>query len=87
MVGEASHAVVREIKQAGAWIFGAGVLRQQASIVALARLGAAVIAPRLVPAEAAGGSPGVVPDVARSLARRRDACLYSAIASISGDGS
>jgi hypothetical protein len=33
-VGEASHAVVREIKQAGAWIFGAGVLRQQASIVA-----------------------------------------------------
>ena len=33
-VGEASHAVVREIKQAGAWIFGGGVLRQQASIVA-----------------------------------------------------
>ena len=33
MVGEASHAVVREIKQAGAWIFGGGVLRQQASIV------------------------------------------------------
>ena len=32
-VGEASHAVVREIKQAGAWIFGGGVLRQQASIV------------------------------------------------------
>ena len=33
-VGEASRAVVREIKQAGAWIFGGGVLRQQASIVA-----------------------------------------------------
>ena len=33
-VGEASHAVVREIKQAGAWIFGGGVMRQQASIVA-----------------------------------------------------
>ena len=33
-VGETSHAVVREIKQAGAWIFGGGVLRQQASIVA-----------------------------------------------------
>ena len=33
-VGEASHAVVREIKQAGAWIFGGGVVRQQAIIVA-----------------------------------------------------
>ena len=33
-VGEASRAVVRELKQAGAWIFGAGILRQQASIVA-----------------------------------------------------
>jgi hypothetical protein len=33
-VSEASHAVVREIKQAGAWIFGGGLLRQQASIVA-----------------------------------------------------
>ena len=33
-VGEASHAVAREIKQAGAWIFGGGVVRQQASIVA-----------------------------------------------------
>ena len=32
-VGEASRAVVREIKQAGGWIFGGGVLRQQASIV------------------------------------------------------
>ena len=26
--------LIREIKQAGAWIFGGGVLRQQASIVA-----------------------------------------------------
>lgn len=34
MVGEASHGVVREIKQAGSWIFGGGVVRQQASIVA-----------------------------------------------------
>ena len=33
-VGEASRAVVRELKQAGAWIFGGGILRQQASIVA-----------------------------------------------------
>ena len=33
-VGEESHAVVREAKQAGVWIFGGGVLRQQASIVA-----------------------------------------------------
>ena len=33
-VGEASHAVVREAKAAGVWIFGAGVLRQQATIVA-----------------------------------------------------
>ena len=33
-VGEASHAVVREAKDAGIWIFGGGVLRQQASIVA-----------------------------------------------------
>jgi len=33
-VGEASHAVVREAKAAGIWIFGGGVLRQQASIVA-----------------------------------------------------
>jgi hypothetical protein len=32
-VGAASRAVVREIKQAGAWIFGGGVQRQQASIV------------------------------------------------------
>lgn len=33
-VGEASHAVVRKAKAAGVWIFGGGVLRQQASIVA-----------------------------------------------------
>jgi hypothetical protein len=33
-VGEASHAVVREAKAAGIWIFGGGVLRQQATIVA-----------------------------------------------------
>ncbi len=32
-VSEASHAVVREAKQAGVWIFGGGLLRQQASIV------------------------------------------------------
>jgi hypothetical protein len=33
-VGEASHAVVREAKAAGIWIFGGGVRRQQATIVA-----------------------------------------------------
>ena len=33
-VGEAARAVVREAKEAGVWIFGGGVLRQQASIVA-----------------------------------------------------
>jgi len=33
VVGEASHAVVREAKAAGVWIFGGGVLRQQATIV------------------------------------------------------
>ena len=33
-VGEASHAVVREAKAAGVWIFGGGILRQQATIVA-----------------------------------------------------
>jgi hypothetical protein len=32
-VGEAAHAVVREIKVAGAWIFGCGILRQRAAIV------------------------------------------------------
>lgn len=34
VVGKASHAVVREAKEAGVWIFGGGVERQQASIVA-----------------------------------------------------
>jgi hypothetical protein len=33
-VGEASHAVVRDAKDAGVWIFGGGVLRQQATLVA-----------------------------------------------------
>ncbi|MBV9889652.1 MAG: transcription initiation protein [Rhizobacter sp.] len=33
-VGEAAHAVVRDAKAAGIWIFGGGLLRQQASIVA-----------------------------------------------------
>lgn len=33
-VGEAAHAVVREAKTAGIWIWGGGVERQQASIVA-----------------------------------------------------
>jgi hypothetical protein len=33
-VGDAAHAVVRDAKAAGAWIFGGGLLRQQASIVA-----------------------------------------------------
>lgn len=32
-VGEASHEVVREARAAGVWIFGGGLLRQQASIV------------------------------------------------------
>ena len=32
-VGEAAHAVVREAKAAGIWIFGGGLLRQQAGIV------------------------------------------------------
>src|SRR4249920_3165057 len=32
-VGESSHAVVREAKAAGVWIFGGGVQRQQSSIV------------------------------------------------------
>lgn len=32
-VGESAHAVVREAKAAGIWIFGGGVQRQQASIV------------------------------------------------------
>ena len=33
-VGEAARAVVRDAKAAGAWIFGCGLQRQQASIVA-----------------------------------------------------
>ena len=33
-VGEAAHAVVRQAKAAGVWIFGGGVQRQQASLVA-----------------------------------------------------
>jgi hypothetical protein len=33
-VGEASHAVVREARAAGVWIFGGGVQRQRATIVA-----------------------------------------------------
>ena len=32
-VGESARAVVREAKAAGVWIFGAGIQRQQASIV------------------------------------------------------
>jgi hypothetical protein len=32
-VGESAHAVSQEAKEAGVWIFGAGVERQQASIV------------------------------------------------------
>lgn len=32
-VGQASHAVVQEAKDAGVWIFGAGLQRQQATIV------------------------------------------------------
>lgn len=33
-VGEAAHAVVREAKATGIWIFGGGVQRQQATVVA-----------------------------------------------------
>lgn len=33
-VGEAAHEVVREAKEAGVWIFGGGLFRQQATIVA-----------------------------------------------------
>jgi hypothetical protein len=33
-VGEAAHAVLRAAKAAGVWIFGGGLQRQQASIVA-----------------------------------------------------
>lgn len=34
-VGESSHAVVREAKAAGVWIFGGGVQRQRSSVVAV----------------------------------------------------
>ena len=34
IVGKSAHAVVEEAKAAGAWIFGGGLQRQQASIVA-----------------------------------------------------
>jgi hypothetical protein len=34
-VGETSHAVVQEAKDAGVWIFGGGVERQQAAIVGI----------------------------------------------------
>jgi len=33
-VGEAAHAVVREAKAAGVWVFGAGLESQQAKVVA-----------------------------------------------------
>jgi hypothetical protein len=33
-VGKASHAVIREALDAGVWVFGAGLERQRASIVA-----------------------------------------------------
>jgi len=33
-VGESAHAVVREAKAAGVWIFGGGIQRQQSSVVA-----------------------------------------------------
>jgi hypothetical protein len=33
-VGEAAHGVVRAAKAAGVWIFGGGILRQRATIVA-----------------------------------------------------
>ncbi|WP_425953400.1 YciI family protein [Xylanimonas sp. McL0601] len=36
-VGEASHAVVRAAQDAGVWVFGGGLERQQATIVATDR--------------------------------------------------
>jgi hypothetical protein len=33
-VAEAAHQVVREAKNAGVWVFGGGVVRQRASVVA-----------------------------------------------------
>lgn len=44
-VGEASHAVVQEAKDAGVWIWGGGVERQQATIVAVDGAAAAGPAP------------------------------------------
>ena len=32
-MGEASHAVVQEAKDAGVWVFGGGLERQQATVV------------------------------------------------------
>lgn len=32
-VGAAAHAVLREARAAGVWIFGAGLLRQQATLI------------------------------------------------------
>ncbi|MEU9314067.1 YciI family protein [Streptomyces sp. NPDC048256] len=34
-VAEASHEVVREARDAGVWVFGGGLERQQASVVAM----------------------------------------------------
>lgn len=34
-VGEAAHAVLRDAKAAGIWIFGGGLQRQRASVVAV----------------------------------------------------
>lgn len=34
-VGEAAHAVLRDAKAAGVWIFGGGLQRQQAMLVAI----------------------------------------------------
>ena len=48
-VADASHAVVREAKAAGVWIFGGGLLRQQASIVAIHGTVTAVVRDALPP--------------------------------------
>jgi hypothetical protein len=34
-VGDAAHAVVREAKDAGIWIFGGGIQRQQSTVVSV----------------------------------------------------
>jgi hypothetical protein len=34
-VGDAAHAVVREAKAAGIWIFGGGIQRQQSTVVSV----------------------------------------------------